>query len=79
MTETNIENYILGLNPETITEEGQLQEVYKTVRSLQGENTDINYETWSKNKLKYKIAYNIFNLDENNKKYLYQYSHLVNF
>ena len=72
MTETNIENYILGLNPETIAEEGQLQEVYKTVRSLQGENTDINYKTWSKNKLKYEIAYNILNLDENNKKYLYK-------
>ena len=72
MTETNIENYILGLDPETITEEGQLQEVYKTVRSLQGKNTDINYKTWSKNKLKYEIAYNILNLDKNNKKYLYK-------
>ena len=72
MTETNIENYILGLDPETITEE-ELQKAHAKIASLRPWGIFNCYGKWSVNKLlKYRVAYNIFNLDSNNKEYLYK-------
>ena len=44
--------------------------MYITIARANGVSIDSNYETWGRNTLMFKVAYNIFRFDKNNKEYL---------